>query len=633
MGRQRCVNGVAGVFILLALAACGGGGGGSSAAAPVGTKMGGAIQGNTLSLTNSVTVFAGSSASADGTGAAARFSSPGDLVSDGISLFVSDTDNSTIRKIDIVTGVTSTLAGSAGVTGASDGTGADARFNFPAGIALSSDKATLYVSDSGNNTIRRIAVSSGAVTTLAAGFNSPTGIVCDGADLYVADSFNHSIRKVVIATGAVSTFAGSGVQAFADGTGAEAMFNTPYGIATDGVNLYVTDNGNSAVRRILIATGLVSTLAEPVAGLASPTGIATDGTSLFVADAFDNVVRKIVIASQALSTLAGDAVNGAPGSTDATGGAARFSAPGGITRAGGNLYLADSGNGTIRQIVAASGVVATLAGTPASANGIGPAAGFKSPYDLTTDGQNIYVADTGSSTIRKIVIATGVVSTLAGSADLPGAEDGTGSAARFNAPGSITTDGTYLFVADTGNNTVRQLNIATGAVSTLAGTAGVAGAADGSGAAASFNAPGGITTDGTDLYLSDTGNNMIRKINIATGSVSTLASGLSLPYGITTDGTTLFVADAGSSSVVKVSIASGALSTWVSGLDFPTGITTDGKTLFVADSGANSVKSIVIATGVLGTVSSNFGNPSGLTTDGTTLYLADALANTVVSIR
>jgi sugar lactone lactonase YvrE len=110
------------------------------------------------------------------------------------------------------------------------------------------------------------------------------------------------------------------------------------------------------------------------------------------------------------------------------------------------------------------------------------------------------VTDTGNNTIRKIIIATGEVSTLAG------------TTASFRGPFGITTDGTNLYVADTGNDTIRKIVIATGTVTTLAGTAGSPGSVDGTGANASFNGPYGITTDGTNLYLADTGNNIIRKI-------------------------------------------------------------------------------------------------------------------------
>ena len=241
--------------------------------------------------------------------------------------------------------------------------------------------------------------------------------------------------------------------------------------------------------------------------------ITTDGTSLYVADTDNDTVRKIVIASGAVTTLAGQA--GLAGSTDGTGAAALFNTPRGITTDGTSLYVADSGNDTVRKIVIASGAVTTLAGTAGttgSTDGTGAAALFNTPRGITTDGTSLYVADRSNDTVRKIVIASGAVTTLAGTATVTGSTDGTGAAARFNTPYGVTTDGTNLYVADTSNNTVRQIVIASGTVTTLAGTAGIFGSTDATGAAARFNGPQGITTDGTSLYVADSGNDTVRKI-------------------------------------------------------------------------------------------------------------------------
>jgi ribosomal protein S11 len=166
--------------------------------------------------------------------------------------------------------------------------------------------------------------------------------------------------------------------------------------------------------------------------------------------------------------------------------------------------------------LALADVVTTVAGLSliGTTDGMGAAAKFNFPQGITTDGRNLYVADTGNNTIRKIVISTGAVTTLAGSAGQKGSADGTGAAARFDVPAGITTDGTNLYVADSSNNTIRKIVISTGAVTTLAGSAGLgqAGSADGRGAAARFCRPQGITTDGNSLYVSDTCNNAIRKI-------------------------------------------------------------------------------------------------------------------------
>ena len=159
----------------------------------------------------------------------------------------------------------------------------------------------------------------------------------------------------------------------------------------------------------------------------------------------------------AVTTLAGYA--GLSGSTDDTGTAARFYIPHSITTDGTNLYVADSYNHTIRQIVIATGEVTTLAGTagsPGSTDGVGAVALFNSPVGITSDGTNLYVAD-NYSTIRQIVIATSVVTTLAGTAGVSGSDDGTGASAQFDYPYGITTNGTNLYVADTNNHTIRQI--------------------------------------------------------------------------------------------------------------------------------------------------------------------------------
>jgi hypothetical protein len=177
-------------------------------------------------------------------------------------------------------------------------------------------------------------------------------------------------------------------------------------------------------------------------------------------------------------------------------------------------------------VVIATGVVTTLAGNPrksGAADGAQGTALFSIPRGIATDGTNLFVADSLNHTIRKVVIATGAVTTLAGSSEGWGFADGTGPAARFYSPHGITTDGTNLFVADTNNHVIRSIVIATGVVTTLAGSAGCIGTADGAGGAARFFAPHGITTDGTRLFVTDTGSDTIRMVTIATGAVTTLA--------------------------------------------------------------------------------------------------------------
>jgi hypothetical protein len=241
------------------------------------------------------------------------------------------------------------------------------------------------------------------------------------------------------------------------------------------------------------------------ASFATPAGITTDGTNLYVADQSNSRIRKIVIDNGTVTTLAGSSW----GSTDATGTSARFYWPMGITTDGSNLYVADSGNNRIRKIVISTGVVTTLAGSSSgSTDATGTSASFANPIGITTDGTNLYVADDGNNRIRKIVISTGVVTTLAGSSN--GFADATGTSAMFKFPYGITTDGTNLYVSDYGNHRIRKIVISTGVVTTLAGSS--QGSTDGTGTSATFDEPYGITTDGTNLYVAEVGEHKIRKI-------------------------------------------------------------------------------------------------------------------------
>ena len=157
-----------------------------------------------------------------------------------------------------------------------------------------------------------------------------------------------------------------------------------------------------------------------------------------------------------MTTLAGSS----QGSIDATGTSASFNNPHGITTDGTNLYVADMFNHRIRKIVIDNGTVTTLAGQSdnGSADGIGTAASFWNPYQITTDGTNLYVVDGWNHSIRKIVISTGVVTTVAGTPGSPGnADNATGTSASFRAPRAITTDGRNLYVADGTNHRIRKI--------------------------------------------------------------------------------------------------------------------------------------------------------------------------------
>jgi len=516
-----------------------------------------------ISLQNSlwvVSTFAGSpgaNGSIDGTGNAARFNLPIGMDMDGAgNLYVSDYANHTIRKITPQQSV-STLAGSPGNSGSSDGLGASARFNYPRGVAVDGS-ANVFVADTGNSTLREVTTTglmpgftstiAGSVNTCAsddgigtaAHFCAPAGLTMDGSTLYVADAIHNVIRKVTLQGTAfeVSTIAGSpGYAGVDDGSGPTARFNGPSGItvAPSG-DLYVADTGNHIVRTVTTPAGMVTTFAGsvPVTGntdgtgagarFSSPFALASDGQgSFYVADAGNHAIRKVT-STGVVSTFAGSPGNA--GSNDGAAATARFNYPTGVAVDGaGNLYVADSGNHTIRQVTSI-GMVSTLAGSPGqygSVDGTGSAARFWSPAAVAVDAAgNVYVADPGNHLIRR-VSPLGMVSTLAGFPQTCGSSDGTGGAARFCYPLGIGVDASgTVYVADTYNDTLRKVS-PTGVVGTLAGTAGTGGSSDGTRAAARFNIPTSLTLDGSgNIYLADRENHTIRKIT-PTGTVTTIA--------------------------------------------------------------------------------------------------------------
>ncbi len=316
------------------------------------------------------------------------------------------------------------------------------------------------------------------VTTLSAQGNDgnvtrfmyPAAVAVDGAGaVYVAVAANHTIQAIT-RDGVVGTLAGqSGIAGDKDGVGGEARFNSPSGLAVDsGGNVYVADTLNSAIRKITPG-GRVTTLAGRLGvegskdGLSTnsnfnrPGGLALDSTgNIYVADTFNETIRKISPAGM-VSTLAGSA--GLRGGADAGGSEARFNWPGGVAVDGNsNVYVADSYNNTIRKITP-DGAVVTLAGRGSTnsggADGIGTNASFSHPLGVAVDGAgNVYVADTLNSTIRKISPAA-TVSTIAGAVQHNGNADGTN--AFFNQPAGLVVDNAgNIFIADTGNATIRQ---------------------------------------------------------------------------------------------------------------------------------------------------------------------------------
>jgi hypothetical protein len=521
----------------------------------------------------------------EGTWGQVRLDRPKKMVSDGTYVYVTEAGSAIIRKIDISTGVSTTLAGSPYQFAITDGTGSAARFVEPIGIAY--DGSTyLYVADA-RKYIRKINKSTGAVTTFAGdgncGYADGTGtaasfcglkaLAYDGTYLYTGEDYDNClIRRVNPSTAVVTTWVGSvGNCTAAAGTGTSAGAGAVHEILYDSGTIYVGGDGfiskiNTTTAALTIIDGAAgnplhsflvsgttlycstgnvvtsydlttSSWLSDVAGDYYELGaVDANGTSarfnfyywweresagmllingnIWIADTQGSTIRKIDLGTGDVTTLLGlaglsRANTYAGGPADATGTAARFSEIKGIAVVGGNVYVDDGGYHRIRKIDGTTTAVTTYAGSGACAinDGIGTAADICYPTALGTDGTDLYFMDSEATIIRKIQLSNQQVTTLAGSPGNTGSADGVGAAARF---GGVYGDdmglaggGGYLYIADVKNCAVRKLNLSNNSVTTLAGTAGNCWLEDGTGAAASFRGPQHLALVGTDLYVSD----------------------------------------------------------------------------------------------------------------------------------
>ena len=498
----------------------------------------------------------GSGGFTDATGTNAQFNGPqGVAVLSNGNIVVADTNNQRIRIVTPA-GAVSTLAGN-GTQANTDGTGTNARFYNPSGVAVLSD-GNIAVADINNNRIRIVTYPGGVVTTLAGStagstdatgtnalFNGPQGVaVLSNGNIVVADYSNNRIRIVTYPGGVVTTLAGT-TQGFADGTGTNAMFYSPRGVAQlSNGNIAVADYSNNRIR-IVTPAGAVTTLAGTGNGVFAdglgPTGpnMLVAGNSVFAGQV--NITNLLgntgPVPNIPALTVDGDvAVTGnmsvasgssnvtltVSGSTSTVPSPASFYYPQGVAQlSNGNIVVADTSNNRIR-IVTPAGVVTTLAGQAGGfADGTGTNAQFNYPQGVAVlSNGNIVVADYGNHRIR-IVTPAGVVTTLAGQ-DTSGTANATGTNAQFNGPRGVAvlSDGNIV-VADAGNSRIRIVT-PLGVVTTLAGSTG--GFADGTGTSAQFWNPQGVAQlSNGNIVVGDYNNNRIRIVTYPGGVVTTLA--------------------------------------------------------------------------------------------------------------
>jgi len=518
------------------------------------------------------------------------------------NLYVADTLNHRVRKVDRA-GIITTLAG-IGVAGLSgdNGPAIAATLNEPAGLAVDS-AGNVYVVDRKNNCIRKISAA-GVITTVVGGGTAAVGdggpataarlsypcgvaVTADGT-LYIADS-GHRIRKVT-PNGIISTVAGNGQRSYSGdrGPATQAAVNQPEGVAVDAAgNIFISDTFNYVVRKVDVA-GIITTVAgsrtfkfggdgDPAisASLNSPQSLALDSSgNLFISDMFNHRVRK-VSPKGIITTVLGNGVVATSGDGGPATSASINETYGVAADRFGNLYVADSTGYRVRK-VAPNGIVTTVAGGGSGGDG-GPAtAAFLSMvWCVAVDSVgNFYFSGPTANRVRKVAVSSGILTTFAGNGVAAYAGDnGPATQASLNYPYGLAFDQQdNLYIADQSNQRVRKVTTA-GIITTVAGSGKPGYSGDnGQATAAALADPRGVVVDALgNLYISNEGSGHVRKV-APNGVISTVAGNGA--YGTSGDG------------------GPGA----AAALSYPGGLAVDSVgNLYISDSGADRIRMVLAA--------------------------------------
>lgn len=617
------------------------------------------------------------------------------------NLYIADSSNLRIRRIDLTTGIISTVAGdgmcSFGGTTGDGGLATSAHLCYPQGVAVD-NSGNLYIADYLNQSIRMVDFTTQNIDTVAgnglctfggpigdggaatsAQLCYPQGVAVDNSGIYIADSGNGLIRKVDIVNHNISTVAGGGA-GFVDVGLATATRLVPVGVALDRVgNLYIAEPTNNRIR--MVANGNISTVAGggtygfsgdgtaatgANVALANPYGVAVDNDgNLYIADTFNNRIRKVNNAGPigtfgtfgSINTVVG---NGTPGFSG-DGALATWASLYNNTSARklgkffldlkelrirgnfygvavdsiGNFYIADTGNNRIR-MVDTTGNISTVAGngTPGFGGDGTPATGanLNNPTGVAVDSVgNLYIADLGNNCIRRVA-TDGTINTVAGNGIYGYSGDGMpATGANLNSPYGVAVDSlNNLYIADTGNSSIRKVDT-NGIISTVAGNGMPGLSGDGTPATgAQLGYPTGVAVDSLgNLYIADQANNLIRKVNVGLtvgtfGNINTVAGGgtgfvdggpatgssLLFPESVAVDGIgNIYIADTYDRRIRKVDVATGNISTvagdgnygfsgdggdaTLAALTYPTGLSLDRNgNLYFSDPGNNRIRMV-----------------------------------------
>ncbi|MEZ4364747.1 MAG: DUF4215 domain-containing protein [Kofleriaceae bacterium] len=605
------------------------------------------------------------------------------------NFYVADTGNHRVRRVDAATGVITTSAGTGAAGFAGDGGPAtSAAFNLPASVSVDG-QGTLYIIDRGNQRIRRVDGATGTVTTIVgtgtAGFggdggpatsalvSSPSGLALDGqGNLFVADTGNHRVRRVDAATGVITTVAGTGAAGFTGdgGLATGAWLSAPQGVAVDGDgDLFIADSSNNRIRRVDASNGVITTVAGSGVGgfagdggpataarLLAPASVAVDDLgNLYVADTSNNRVRRVDAATGAITTIAGTGSFGSGGD----GGPATSAQlrPQGLAISGSAfLYATESSRHRVRRIDLVSGMITTVAGTGAATSpgdgGAATSARLGSSLGVAVDSQSrVYISDTGAHRVRRVDLETGIITTVVGTGTAGSDGDGgPATSAELDGPASLAIDGDdHLYIADTYAGRIRRVDAVTGIITTVAGT-GVLGTSGDGGPATSADIAGpvGLAVDSAgNLYCTDVDGYRVRRIDAATGIITTYA-GAGLGFGGDGGPATsaqflflqglavdpqdnLYIADRTNHRIRRVDRVSGIITT-VAGtgsssfggdgaaatsahLNLPTACAFDGDgNLYIVDAGNRRIRRVDGQTGIITTVAGT--GMSGFAGDG-----------------
>jgi sugar lactone lactonase YvrE len=605
------------------------------------------------------------------------------------NIYIAEALMNRVRRVSATSGIVTTVAGT-GTAGFSGDGGPATAATMSTPLAVAFDHAgNLYIIDGDNHRVRRVDAASQIITTFAGGGSpgflgeggpaiaaglSPAAITFDASDnLFIADEASNRVRRVDAATRAITTVAGTDRGFAGDGGPAvAAKFDAIRGLAFDSAgNLFIADMINERVRRIDVATRMISTVAgtgiigysgdggpATAAMLALPQTVAVDGAgNLYIADTDNARIRKVDATTGTISTVAGTGTGGFSGDGGPASAAVVSYSTSVTLDTSGNLYITDAGNGRIRRVDRFANLINTVAGGPGD-NVPATAAVLLGPRDVALDSAgNVYIADQANHRIRRVDAVTRVLTTVAGTGTGGFSGDGgPATAAKLFSPFGVTIDTrNNIYIADDDNYRVRRVDGVTGTITTLAGNGTNGFSGDGGPAtAASLGEVAAVAVDASgNVYIADPGNARVRKVDSA-GVITTFAGGgntlgdggpataaMVFPSAITTDAAgNVYIAESFAGLIRKVDAVTKIITTVAGGGPFnatqeglpatsaslrsPNGIALDSAgNLYISEANGNRVRKVSAATKTIVTIAGN----------GTSGFLGDGGAATAAQLN